>query len=83
MGGGGADRLGMKVWVTTEKVSGGRRLSHTHWEFESECPHCGTINHVKCPVGETVVVVECMHCPHSYQYLHVVDEHEEIDDELR
>lgn len=55
-------------------------MTHTHWEFESECPHCGKINHGKCPVGEQMVVIHCTHCTHSYDYIHVVREHDEVED---
>jgi len=55
-------------------------MTHTHWEFDSECPHCGKSNHVLCPVGEHMVAVRCEHCTHSYEYLHVVHEHTEVQD---
>lgn len=55
--------------------------THEHWEFDSECPHCGKVNHVKAPVGETMVVVHCEHCTHSYDYLHVVTKHITVKDE--
>jgi transcription elongation factor Elf1 len=49
--------------------------AHKHWEFDSECPHCGKVNHVSAPVGEYVVRVTCRHCTHGYEYTHVVKEH--------
>ena len=55
-------------------------MSHTHWEFESECPQCGQKNQVSCPVGEKIVVVHCVHCTHSYDYVHLVTEHKEIQE---
>lgn len=54
--------------------------AHEHWELDSECPQCGKINHVKCPVGEKVVLVHCEHCSHAYDYLHVIQEHEIVED---
>lgn len=54
-------------------------MTQVHWEFDSECPHCGKINHVRSPEGERVVAVHCEHCPHSYEYVHVIQEHEVIE----
>lgn len=56
-------------------------MAHLHWEFDSDCPHCGKTNHGKCAEGERVVVVKCDHCPHSYEYVHVIYDHEIIVDE--
>lgn len=56
-------------------------MIHKHWEFDSVCPKCGSVNHVKAPVGEHVVRVHCMHCAHGYDYTHVVRDHEEVDED--
>ncbi|MCY0887783.1 MAG: Com family DNA-binding transcriptional regulator [Alicyclobacillaceae bacterium] len=53
---------------------------HQHWEFDSECPRCGKLNHVKAPVGEQVVRVHCEHCTHGYEYTHIVQEHKLVED---
>lgn len=55
-------------------------MHHVHWEFDSECPRCGHVNHVSGPAGETVVRVHCEHCTHGYDYTHVVREHVEVED---
>jgi len=52
-----------------------------HWEFDSQCPKCNKLNHVKAPEGEKVVRVKCVHCTHSYSYTHVIREHTEVEDE--
>lgn len=56
-------------------------IHHSHWEVESQCPHCDNVNHVRVPVGERVVLVECHHCPHNYRYTHIVREHTEVNDD--
>ncbi|GMA63951.1 hypothetical protein NZD89_01180 [Alicyclobacillus fastidiosus] len=53
---------------------------HTHWEYDSICPHCGRTNHVKAPAGEHVVRVCCTHCAHGYEYTHVVQQFSEVVD---
>lgn len=55
-------------------------MSHEHWEFDSVCPHCGKVNRGKCPVGERTVIMHCEHCTHSYDYVHIVLEHETVTD---
>lgn len=55
-------------------------MTHSHWEFTSVCPHCGKVNRGKCPVGEKLVLVHCEHCTHSYDYVHVI-EHPEVVEE--
>lgn len=65
-------------------VEGGIVMSevhHTHWEIDSVCPRCGNVNHVKVPAGERVVRVHCEHCTHGYDYMHMVKEHEIVDDD--
>ena len=57
------------------------KIHHKHWEFDSECPRCGMVNHVKAPEGEHVVQVLCEHCAHGYQYTHIVHEHVEVEDD--
>ena len=56
-------------------------MSDAHWEFDSECPKCGNITHVKCPVGEHVVRVHCEHCSHGYNYTHIVHEHQTVKED--
>jgi len=56
---------------------------HIHWEFDSVCPHCGRINHVSAPAGETAVRVSCVHCTHGYEYTHIVQEHDIVDDDAK
>ena len=58
-------------------------LHRIHWEFESICPQCGTHNHVKAPAGEKVVRVHCSHCPHGYEYTHMVEQHLEVEDRVQ
>ncbi|MCL6487367.1 MAG: hypothetical protein K6T76_00295 [Alicyclobacillus mali] len=54
---------------------------HVHWEVDSICPQCGNVNHVVVPAGEHVIRVACQHCPHGYEYTHVVQEHEIVEDD--
>lgn len=56
-------------------------LEQKHWEFDSECPRCGKINHVSAPPGEVAVSVHCDHCTHGYDYIHIVKEHVEAEGE--
>jgi hypothetical protein len=46
-----------------------------HIEFDSICPKCDGINHVKARVGERMVEVHCRRCTHGHNYLHIVHEH--------
>ncbi|WCK56667.1 Gp49 family protein [Aneurinibacillus sp. Ricciae_BoGa-3] len=46
-----------------------------HVEFDSICPKCDGINHVRARVGERMVEVHCKHCTHGHNYLHVVHQH--------
>ena len=55
-------------------------MKHTHWEIDSECPKCGKINHLNIPAGETVCRVHCEHCTHGYEYTHVVNEYQVVED---
>ena len=56
-------------------------MNHVHWEFDSECPRCGQVNHIQASVGETVVRVHCVHCTHGYEYTHIIHEHVEVEEE--
>jgi Zn ribbon nucleic-acid-binding protein len=54
---------------------------HTHWEFDSVCPHCQKLNHVTTSVGNHVIRVHCEHCIHGYEYTHIVADYKEVEDE--
>lgn len=55
-------------------------IEHAHWEFDSECPKCGSLNHVTAPIGENIVIVHCSHCTHGYEYTHVISEFQVVPD---
>jgi transcription elongation factor Elf1 len=58
-------------------------LNRYHWEFNSECPHCGKTKHIKVPKGQQVVRVYCEHCPHGFEYTHIVQEYIEIEENIK
>lgn len=73
-------RLCFSCWTSIALHGGDDMTTHKHWEVDSICPKCEKVNKVVVPEGELVVLVQCMHCEHGYQYTHVVRDHTEVED---
>lgn len=55
-------------------------MNHEHWEIDSICPKCEHKQHIKIPVGETIMTVVCTAHGCGKSYTHMVDHPQIVED---
>jgi Zn ribbon nucleic-acid-binding protein len=53
---------------------------HKHWEINTTCPKCNTTQHLKIPVGETILAVNCNAHGCRHNYTHIVVHPDTVED---